>query len=122
MHMLTIILAIIGGLFCAWWMLSFLIGTLGNKTSIGIKNVRYRLKKSGIDPDSLTSKQVESIAAVAAAGGWHIKNGRHRFDSVEFQRQLDFLTAVVSRHLKGEHQDTDFTELARRLLGENTDA
>ncbi|RUU57580.1 hypothetical protein [Mesorhizobium sp. M2C.T.Ca.TU.002.02.1.1] len=119
--MLITILAVIGGLFVAWWILAFIIGNLANKTSIGIKNVRYLLKKNGIDPDSLTPRQVESIANNAILGAQIAKSGRFKFDSNEFQRQLAFLTLLVSRRLKGQPQDPNATDLAKMLLGEKTD-
>ena len=118
--MVITILAVIGGLFVAWWVLALLVGTLGDKSSIAIKNVRYQLTKNGVNPDSLRPEQIQSIAVSAVHGGQVIQNGRTKFDSYEFQKGLVYRVRVVSSYLKREPQDESFTEFAQILLGEKT--
>ncbi len=118
--MVIIILAVIGGLFVAWWVLSFLVGNLADKTLLAIKNIRFQLKKSGIDPDSLRPEQIRSIAVSAVHGGQVIRNGRTKFDHYEFQKGLAYRVRVVSSYLKREPQDRQFVEFAQLLLGEKT--
>jgi len=118
--MLVTILAVIGGLFVAWWVLSLLVGTLGDKTSIAVKNVRYQLTKHGVNPDSLRPEQIRSIAVSAVQGGQVIRNGRTKFDSYEFQKGLAYRVRVASSYLKREPQDKQFVEFAQLLLGEKT--
>jgi hypothetical protein len=119
--MIITILAVIGGLFVAFWVLSAVIGIFGNKVSIGVKNIRYMLKKQGIDPDTLTPEQTRAIARNAYHGALVMKNGRQRYDATTFQKQLAFRVGVVARHLKGEAQHPEFEEFAQILLGEKED-
>ena len=121
MNVLIIVLAVIGGLFCAFWILSLLIGVFGNKVAIGVKNIRFMLKQRGVDTNSLTSKQIKDIASNAYWGAHVMKNGRMKYDATEFQKQLTFRAEIVSRYLKEEPLNEDFVGLAQTLLGEKTD-
>lgn len=47
-----------------------------------------------------------------------MKNGKVKFDNAEFHKKLAFRVAIVSRYLKREPQQPDFTELAQILLDE----
>lgn len=118
--MVITVLAVIGGLFVAWWVLALLVGSLGDKTSIAIKNVRYQLTKNRVNPDSLRPEQIRSIAVSAVLGGQVVRNGRTKFDNYEFQRGLAYRVRVVSSYLKREPQDESFIEFAQLLLGEKT--
>ncbi len=108
MDAIFLVIAALGALLAVFWIAATFLGMFGNKTRLGIYQLRKILSDFGVDPNDYSNNQLqrasENALSVATWSGPVVG----KYDATEYMGQLKFGGMLLAAHAKGKELDQDF--------------